>query len=364
MLPVISDEQSRARSGVPRPRRRLAAVAAVAGLSVALAACGSSDSSKSTTSGASTAGASGTSAATDSVAGKKVTIVGVADSNPWGAVYNATIKGYLKSKGADVKVSTSADPAAQVQLLNSAVAEHPDLIFLEALDSKAMAPAIAKAKAADVTIVNTDGAADPSVADGLHQVLSDNVALGRFAAQNLVEGLQKQGKKSANIAVVAGTKAMLVTQDRMKGFHEVMAKYPQFKVVAEEDANWDPVKSGQIATQLFAKYGKDGLQGLYGMADYMAVPIITAAKQAQIPVGGDNGLVITGGNCFKIGIQAMRAGEMYGTATEDPGTISLQAAKYGEQLLQGKDVPLTETVKEARVTPKTLDKYAAQCSKA
>jgi ABC-type sugar transport system substrate-binding protein len=364
MFAVILDAIDAARA---QPRARMALAAGVVAMTIPLAACGSSDSTKST-SGSTAAGAStgaDASAGSGDVKGKKITVVSVADSNPWGAVYNKTLKDYFSAKGADVKVVGSMDPAAQVQLLNSAVAEGPDLIYLEALDSKAMAPAIAKAKAADVTIVNTDGAADPSVADGLHQVLSDNVALGRFAAQNIVDGLKEEGKDSANVAVIAGTKAMLVTQDRMKGFNEVMAKYPQYKVVAVEDGNWDPVKSGQIATQLFAKYGKDGLQALYGMADYMAVPIVTAAKQAGIPVGVEkNGLIITGGNCFKVGIDAIRKGDLYGTATEDPGTISLQAAQFGEKVLQGQDTPLVQTVKEARVTRDTLDQYAEQCSKA
>jgi len=340
---------------------RCALAAGVLALSVPLAACGSSDSSNSRSSG--TAASSGASGGT--VAGKKVTIVSIADSNPWAAVYNKTIKDYLSARGADVKVSVSADPAAQVQLLNSAVAEKPDLIFLEALDSKAMAPAIAKGKAAGVTIVNTDGAADPSVAEGLNQVLSDNVALGRFAAQNLVEGLQELGLRTANIGVIKGTAAMLVTQDRMKGFDEVMSRHPEYEVVAEEDGSWDPVKSGKIATQLFAKHGKDGLQAMYGMADYMAVPIITAAKQAGIPVGVERrGLIVTGGNCFKVGIDAIKAGDMYGTATEDPWTISLQAARYGEQLLLGREVPLVQTIREERVTRDNVEQYAEQCSKA
>jgi ABC-type sugar transport system substrate-binding protein len=360
MLPVISGTLRAARNRWGRDVARCAAAAGVLGSAVALAACGSSGSSNSTAASTSGSGGGG------SVSGKKVTIVGVADSNPWAAVYNRTIKDYLSAKGAKVKVSASSDPAAQVQLLNSAVAERPDLIFLEGLDSKALGPAIAKAKAAKVTLVNTDGPADPSVADGLHQVLSDNVALGQFAAQNLVEGLQAQGKKTANIGVITGTAAMLVTQDRMKGFDSVMRKYPQYKVVATEDGNWDPVKSGQIATQLFAKHGKGGLDAMYGMADYMAVPIVTAAKQAGIPVGvkRPDGLIITGGNCFKVGIDSIRAGELYGTATEDPGTISQEAAEYGEKLLKGEQVPLVQTVKEARVSPKTLDQYAAQCSKA
>jgi ribose transport system substrate-binding protein len=361
MFAVISGALDAARA---QPRAKLAVAAGLVALTIPLTACGSSSSTNTSTSGGSATNAS-TGASADSVKGKKVTIVSVADSNPWGAVYNKTIKDYFASKGADVKVVASMDPAAQVQLLNSAVAERPDLIYLEALDSKAMAPAIAKGKNAGVTIINTDGAADPSVADGLNQVLSDNVALGRFAAQNIVDGLKEEGKQSANVAVIAGTKAMLVTQDRMKGFNEVMSQHPEYEVVAVEDGNWDPVKSGQIATQLFAKYGKDGLQALYGMADYMAVPIVTAAKQAGIPVGvDDNGLIISGGNCFKVGIDAIRKGELYGTATEDPGTISLQAAQYGEQILQGKDVPLVQTVKEERVTRDTLDQFAEQCSKA
>jgi ABC-type sugar transport system substrate-binding protein len=299
------------------------------------------------------------------LAGKTVTIVSLPNNNPWAAVYNTTITKYLGRLGAKVKLLGSTDAAAQVQLLNTAVAEHPDLIFLEALDSKAVAPAIAKAKAQGVTILNTDGPADGSVASGLHQVLSDNFALGKFAAMNLVEGLTQEHKTKANIAVIEGTAAMLVTQDRMRGFYSVLKKYPQFKVVSTQDGNWDPVLSGRIATQLFAKYGKTGLQGMYGMADYMAVPIVTAAKQAGIPVGvKNNGLIVTGSNCFKIGIDAVRAGELYGTATEDPGTLSLLAAKYGANLLQGKKLPLVQTVREYRITAKNLKKYAAQCSRA
>jgi ABC-type sugar transport system substrate-binding protein len=328
---------------------RAAAVGAVVVLSLTVAVCASSASPS----------------AAKPLAGKTVTIVSVPNSNPWGAVYNTTIKNYLGGLGAKVNLLGSAEPAAQVQLLNTAVAQHPDLIFLEALDSKAVAPAIAKAKAQGVMILNTDGPVDKSVASGLHQVLSDNYSLGRFAAMNLVEGLKQEHKKSASIGVIEGTAAMLVTQDRMRGYNDVMKKYPQYKTVSVQDGNWDPVLSGRIATQMFAKYGKNGLQAMYGMADYMAVPIVTAAKQAGITIGvKKNGLIITGSNCFKIGIDAIKAGELFGTATEDPGTLSALAAKYGANLLQGKKLPLTQTVPEYRITAKTLPKYAAQCSRA
>lgn len=340
---------------------------------VGVSACGSSGSSSpSTTSDA--AEAEGSEAATSettssegsaSLDGKKVALVSLPDSNPWTAVFNKIIEEEVGGAGAEVKLTGSTEPAAQVQDLNQAVAEKPDLIILEALDSKAVAPAIAQAKAQGIPVLNVDGKADPSVEDELNQVLSDSEALGEYAAENIVEGLEEEGKKSGNIGVITGTAAMLVTQERMKGFNKILSAHPGYKVVFEEDGNWDPVKSGELATQMFAKYGKDGIQAAYGMADYMAVPIITAAKQAGIPLGvKNNGLIVTGSNCFKIGIEAIEAGEMYGTATEDPGTIAKQSAAYAIKLLAGEEVPLTETVEEARVDPKTLSKYAAQCSKA
>jgi ABC-type sugar transport system substrate-binding protein len=349
------------------------------GLAVGVAACGGSSSSSSSSSSPSasseassgsessgtTEDASAESGAGGSVEGKKVTVVSVADSNPWAAVFNKIVKEKMSAAGADVTVVGNAEPAGQVQLLNQAVAENPDLIVLEALDSKAVAPAIAKAKAQGIAVLNADGKADPSVEAELNQVLSDNVALGEYAAENIVEGLEAEGKKSGNVGVITGTQAMLLTQERMEGFDKVLGEHPSYKVVYEEDGNWEPAKSGELATQMFAKFGKDGIQAAYGMADYMAVPIVTAAKQAGIPVGVENdGLIVTGGNCFKVGIESIQAGEMYGTATEDPGTIAEQVSEYGIKMLEGQEVPLTETVKEARVYPKTLQQYTAQCTKA
>jgi ABC-type sugar transport system substrate-binding protein len=304
-------------------------------------------------------------AGSGSIEGKKVTVVSVAEGNPWAAVFNKIIEEKLGAAGADVTVVGSLEPAAQVQMLNQAVAENPELIILEALDSKAVAPAVAKAKAQGIAVLNADGKADPSVESELNQVLSDNVALGEYAAENIVEGLEEEGKKSGNIGVITGTAAMLLTQERMEGFNKVLEANPSYKVVYEEDGNWEPVKSGELAKQMFAKFGKDGIQAAYGMADYMAVPIVTAAKQAGIPVGvKNNGLIVTGGNCFKVGIESIEAGEMYGTATEDPGTIAEQVSEYAQKMLEGQEVPLTETVEEARVYPKTLAQYTAQCTKA
>ena len=194
---------------------------------------------------------------------------------------------------------------------------------------------------------------------------ADNYKQGQFAAQNIVEGLQKQGRKSGNVIALTGTAATNTVQDRMKGFNEVLAKTPQFKLVATEDANWDQTKTAQLAQQLFAKYkSQGGIQGAYGMAAHQAAGIIQAAKQAGLALGGADGLIVTGSNCYKIGIDAIKAGTQYGTATQAPGTEGAWAAGYVAKFLDGEDIPKRVLNNEDRVTKENVAQFEEECGKA
>ncbi|HEX6467812.1 MAG TPA: sugar ABC transporter substrate-binding protein [Streptosporangiaceae bacterium] len=331
-------------------------VAGALGLTLTIAGCGGSNG------GSSTSGSSGGGAG--SLKGKTIALVGYGNSNPWGAAFNKQFEAQLGSSGVKIKDLTTMDPGTQVQKFSQAVAGQPDLIVVAVLDTKAMAVPIQKAKQAGVDVLAVDGKTDPSVAGAVMSVLSDNERLGEFAAQNIIDGLKAQGRQSGKIIVLTGTKSMLVTQDRMVGFRKVMSGAPQYQVVAEQDANWDPTLSGKIAQQLLARYGCNGVQAAYGMADYMALPIIQAAKQAGCAVGGKKGLVVTSSNCFKAGIDSIKAGELYGSATEDPITIATQTAAYVTKFLSGQHPPKHETVQEDRITAANVDQFAAQCSHA
>lgn len=322
------------------------------GITLAAAACGGAGGST----GAATGGGG--------TQGKTIAFVGYGDASPWGAAYNKTFKAELASSGVKINDLTSMDAGTQVQNFNQAVSQRPSLIVAALWDTTATVVPIQKAKQAGVPVLIVDGRPDPSVEADVMSVLSDNEKLGEFAAQNIVEGLKAQGRESGKVIVLSGTKAMLVTQDRMKGFDAVMAASPQYQVIEDQDTNWDPTASGKVAQQLFAKHGCDGIQAAYGMADYMALPIVQSAKQAGCKVGGTDGLVVTGGNCFKAGIAAIKAGEMYGTATEDPITIAKQTADYIKRYFEGANPPKSELVKEDRVTKATVAQFEEQCSQA
>lgn len=339
--------------------------ASAAGLALAAAGCGSpSTTSSSSAPAVSSAGGGTASAAAGSLAGKTIALLGYGSDNPWGAAFNAQFKSQLAATGLKIVDLTTMVSGTQVQYMSQAIADKPNLIVLAVLDTKAMVVPIQQAKQAGIPVLVFDGPTDPSVANDVMSVLSDNQALGKYAAENLIQGLKGQGLKTANIIVLTGTKSMLVTQDRMVGFDKVMRTMPQYKVVAEEDANWDPTLSGQDARQLLAKYGCSGVQAAFGMADYMALPIIQAAKQAGCAVGGKHGMIVTSSNCFKAGIQSIEAGQLYGTATEDPITIASQTATYVLKYLTGQNPPAHETVQEQRITAANVTQYSGQCGHA
>lgn len=324
------------------------------GLALTVTACGGDDSS----------GGGGADGGGGGLDGKTIDFVGYGNDNPWGAHFNKVFIERLEGQGAKVVDLTTMDPGTAVTNFNQAISNRPDLIVAALLDTSSTIVPIQKAKQADIPVLVFDGRPDPSVEDQVMGVLSDSEALGVAAAQNLVEGLQAQGKEEGKIIAITGTASGFASQDRMAGFDEEMAKSPSYEVVEVQDGNWDPALTGRIATQLLAKYGCDGVQGAYGMADYQALAIIASAEQAGCEVGGDAGLIVTGSNCFKAGIEAIKAGTLYGTATEDPGTIAEQTADYIERYFSGEEPPQTEIVKEERITADNVDEFAAQCSNA
>lgn len=329
-------------------RRVLASFAAATGLAL-LAACSPS-------------GADGGSGGDGSAEGTTIAFIGYGDVNPWGAAFNAVYRPALEAEGVSIIDSSSMDAGAQVQAFNQAISEQPDAIVVALLDTAAMVAPIQKAVQAGIPVIVYDGPPDPAVADdpGVRQVLSDSEALGRFAAENIIEGLEAQGKTEGTIIVIKGTASMLVTQDRLTGFYDTLES-TAFEVIAEEDGNWDPTLSGTIATSLFAKFGADGIDAAYGMADYMAIPIVEAAKQAGVSVGAD-GLIVTGSNCFATGIASIQAGEMYGTATEDPITIANEMVDYTLAFLRGEDPERVVIVPSDRITSENVGEFAEQCT--
>lgn len=344
------------RNRLNRARRTVVALA-VTGLVLGAAACGGSSSGG-------TAGGSGSSDLSD----KKVTLVHCGDVNPWCAVYNKTIIDGLEAEGVSVEyLQDPFDVALEIQNLNSAIASRPDLILVSPTDDNSLVPSLQQAKAQNIpVIINNSMPAEAAEDLVTATVNADQASLGTFAAQNIVEGLREIGVESGNVIAITGSDATATSGDRMEAFEAELAKTPEYELVEVRNGNWDPAATGEIASQLFAQYeSRGGIQAAYGMADYMANAIIQSAEQAGLPVGvGDKGLIVTGSNCFKVGIDNIRAGKQYGTATQTPSAEGEFVVEHVLAFLRGEEIEKVNLNSEDRVTADNLDEFADSCSQA
>ena len=312
------------------------------------------------------AGALGAGAKSGSLSGKKVGVIICTNQNPFCAAWANSVKSGLEKQGASVTVLTSVfDPAVDAQNMNRLIADKPDLIISVPASASAIVPSYIRAKAAGIPILGAIGRQSAAGAKLVTaEARTDDPALGKFAAMNLVEGMKKAGYAKGNVIALTGTASQNNVTDRMAAFKGYMKKFPQYKIVSIEDANWDQATSAKDAQQLLSKYqSKGGIQGAYGMADNMAIGIIQGAKQAGVPVGlAKKGLIVTGSNCLAVGINAIKSGSEYGTGTQAPQVEAALAVKVAAQILSGAKPPKVSYVHEDRITKANVAKFAKLCT--
>jgi ABC-type sugar transport system substrate-binding protein len=300
------------------------------------------------------------------LAGKKVGVIICTNQNPFCAAWANSVKSGLEKQGASVTVLTSVfDPAVDAQNMNRLIADKPDLIISVPASASAIVPSYIRAKQAGIPILGAIGRQSPDGAKIVTaEARTDDPALGKFAAQNLVEGMKKAGFTKGNVIALTGTASQNNVTDRMAAFKAYMKKYPAYKIVSIQDTNWDQATSAKVAQQLLSKYAsKGGIQGAYGMADNMAIGIIQGAKQAGVRVGvAKKGLIVTGSNCLAVGINAIKAGSEYGTGTQAPQVEAALAVKVGAQILSGGTPPKVSYVHEDRITKANVAKFTKVCT--
>lgn len=299
--------------------------------------------------------------------GEKAFLLGCTNENPWCNAFNKSLADGLRKEGVDVTVlTTNFDPVVQAQEAAQAISQRPDAILSHVADPIAAVPWIKRATATGIKVIPVDTDVGPKVLPLVTaNLMPDHCKLGTFAAQNIQEGLEKQGVSNGNVIMITGTQSQVHVQTRIKCFNTQLAKTPGLKVVENQDGNWDAIKTGTIATQLFAKWrGQGGIQGAYGMADYQAAAIAASAKQAGISLypKSNRGLVVTGSNCAATGVKAIKAGEMYGGATQSPILEGRDFVPYVMKVLAGEKIGTRITTPVDRVTGANVDKYLKYCN--
>jgi ribose transport system substrate-binding protein len=166
---------------------------------------------------------------------------------------------------------TEMNLVAEAQAMEAAIAKKPDGFMVICWDAKTMTPPINKAMDAGIPVVTID--ADAPDSKRLSYVGTDWYTLGQELGNALAKEIGGKGK----VAMLG-----LVGADNMetafRGFTDVMAKFPDVKVVAKEHDNSNKAEAARIATALMQKY--PDLAGFSGFDSESGPGIARAVKEA------------------------------------------------------------------------------------
>ena len=197
-----------------------------------------------------------------------------------------------------------------------------------------------EAKAAKIPVVLTDRAVDVSD-ETLYLTLigSDFVEEGRKAGRWLLEnystGAGKDVKGDINIVELQGTVGSAPANDRKKGFAEIIAADPHYKIIRSQTGDFTRAK-GKEVMEAFLKAEGRRIKVLFAHNDDMAIGAIQAIEEAGLKPGSDITIISIDG--VKGAFEAMIAGKLNVTVECSP-LLGPQLMKAVKDVVAGKPVP-------------------------
>ncbi|MBI5719289.1 MAG: sugar ABC transporter substrate-binding protein [Burkholderiales bacterium] len=224
----------------------------------------------------------------------------------------------------------------QVSLMDTLINGGASVIFLQPIDSVALAPSINKAKRAGISVITLN--IDASSEHAAHVEMSHYLG-----AMDIARTMGEKMGGKGEVAILNAPPGIVIRDQRTNGFVEGMKKHhPGIKIVADQVADWSRKKAQDVLATILA--ARPGLGGVYGVNDSMALGAVDVAK--------DKGLlgkmVIFGNDGEKDALESIEKGELTGTQYTDVFQQGRFAASIATLLGAGQ-VHATAVKKKARL---------------
>ncbi|MDR1656088.1 MAG: ABC transporter substrate-binding protein [Deltaproteobacteria bacterium] len=189
-------------------------------------------------------------------------------------------------RGVELKFSDAQQKQEnQIKAIRAFVAQEVDAIFLAPVVETGWTTVLKEAKEAGIPVFLLDRLIEDKDVDlYTSAIVSDQVLEGRLAAEWLAEAT---GGK-ANIVELQGTVGASVTNNRKKGFEEVVAQHPDMKIIHSQSGDFTRSKGKEVMESFIkAENGGKNITAMYAHNDDMAIGAIQAIKEAGLIPGKD-----------------------------------------------------------------------------
>lgn len=174
-------------------------------------------------------------------------------------------------------IKNEIDLTQQVALIDQMIASGVDAIVIAPADSKAIVPALARASAAGIVIVNIDNRLDRDI---LHEygIKAPFVGPDNFrGAEEVGRYLAAQMHAGQEVAILEGVPTAYNSQRRSAGFQKAVDDAGLI-VVSQQSAQWDQTRAVVIASAILVQY--PDLAAILCANDNMALGAVAAVLQA------------------------------------------------------------------------------------
>lgn len=235
--------------------------------------------------------------------------------------------------------NAGTDAQKQIQVISDMIADGVDAILINPSTDTGLDSIVEEACKQGITVISFDG---PIGAPCAYIVSVDFTEIGRIHAQWLADTLGGKG----NVVINRGVSGFPADTNMNNGMTEVLAKYPDIKVVGEVYGKWDNAVSQQELTKvLTANPNVDGILNQYGT--YGALQALLNLNRPLIPMSGQ------GENGWRIAMLDYQDEGLKGVSAGDPAVIGAYAIKIAVEILEGKKP--AERFVEAPVPTTTTD---------
>ena len=247
-------------------------------------------------------------------------------NNPWFVVLADAAKARADELGYDTTVLDSQnDTSKEAAHFDSIISGGYKAILFNPTDSDGSVANVRRAKAADVPVFCIDreiNATDAATSQILSDSYSGCVALGQYFVEQV-------GEKGTYVELL-GLLGDNNTRNRSKGFHDVVDRYPELKMVAQQSADFDRTKALEVMESILQ--ANPDIDAVFCGNDAMAM----GAYQALVAAGKDKQVKVFGFDGADDVVELIVEGKISATGMQFPKTMARTAAEFADQWLKGK----------------------------
>jgi D-xylose transport system substrate-binding protein len=245
-------------------------------------------------------------------------------------------------KGKVVYANAEANQDKQNRQFQQMVDQKVDIILVDALDAKAIAPVVQKAKDAGIPVIAYDRLAQGPI-DAY--VSHDNELVGQVQGRAIIEALGSKAA-SSEIVMMNGDPADTNYAKYKEGALGELEN--KVRIAKEYDTDkWSPAVAKANMKKAIQAVGLDNIAAVYAANDGLAGAVIEALKQA----GATRIPPVTGQDANLDAVQRIVSGEQYMTAYKPFLEEATRAAEIAVYKIQGRDIQFDALTRDTVTSP-------------